>query len=311
MADQRIWTRADERRVNRLVDELTADVGRLEPRPTQAGRAQHGLQKAVVAVDDSPAAAFAVSWARFLLNTLRTRLLFAHVEEPASLREAVASRTYSPERHHRAAQQILSAAVDEAGGISRRVGSRLATGLIIPRLLTIDGRFGADILIVGSRGQGPWRRLLLGSVSDAVKNEAHHDVLIAKNRAPPRLLMLATDGSTGSKRAATVAVRLARAWKTPLHMLYVAPSRQPGKARMDVFDETFREADWLKMKGLTVTFEVASGRPAEQIVAAATRRRAGLIVLGSRGLSGIRSWVPGGVSNRVSHAAKSSVLLVK
>lgn len=56
---------------------------------------------------------------------------------------------------------------------------------------------------------------------------------------------------------------------------------------------------------------LAQGRVAETIVRQATRRRADLVVLGSRGLSDITGFLLGSVSRRVVARARSPVLVVK
>jgi len=56
---------------------------------------------------------------------------------------------------------------------------------------------------------------------------------------------------------------------------------------------------------------VRTGSPAEEIVDAAKHVGADLIVLGSRGLNGVRSVLLGSVSDRVLHLAHCPVLVVR
>ena len=53
------------------------------------------------------------------------------------------------------------------------------------------------------------------------------------------------------------------------------------------------------------------GHPSERIIALAKKNEANLIVLGSRGLSGIAEFFLGSVSSKVSQYADSPVLIVK
>lgn len=46
-------------------------------------------------------------------------------------------------------------------------------------------RWGADLIVMGSRGLGAWNRLLLGSVSNAVVHHAKCSVEIVRRAAPP------------------------------------------------------------------------------------------------------------------------------
>src|SRR5205085_667470 len=56
---------------------------------------------------------------------------------------------------------------------------------------------------------------------------------------------------------------------------------------------------------------VASGRTPEQIVEVAEGSSAGLIVMGTRGMTELRSLLLGGVANKVVHHAACPVLLVR
>jgi nucleotide-binding universal stress UspA family protein len=53
-----------------------------------------------------------------------------------------------------------------------------------PRQAIVDeaDRWGADLIVMGSRGLGTWNRLLLGSVSSAVVNHAKCSVEIVRGR---------------------------------------------------------------------------------------------------------------------------------
>lgn len=53
-----------------------------------------------------------------------------------------------------------------------------------PRQVIVDEaeKWGADLIVMGSRGLGAWNRLLLGSVSNAVIHHAKCSVEIVRNR---------------------------------------------------------------------------------------------------------------------------------
>ncbi len=73
----------------------------------------------------------------------------------------------------RAAAQSLSAAgvrFDERRGFGSAVGTAIDAAEEIH----------ADLIVMGSRGQGGFKRLLLGSVSDGVLHHAHCPVLIIR-----------------------------------------------------------------------------------------------------------------------------------
>lgn len=67
----------------------------------------------------------------------------------------------------------------------------------------------------------------------------------------------------------------------------------------------------LRHMGVNVKTEVRAGDPAKEIVDLAIMNEAELIVIGSRGLSGIRKWMLGSVSQKVAQQSPCQVLIVK
>ncbi len=66
-----------------------------------------------------------------------------------------------------------------------------------------------------------------------------------------------------------------------------------------------------KKQGIEFTSEVLQGSPASQIAEFAEKQNVDLIVIGSRGHSGIKGAVLGSVANSLMHKSKVSVLIVK
>jgi len=67
----------------------------------------------------------------------------------------------------------------------------------------------------------------------------------------------------------------------------------------------------LEKKGFNVTAHVLVGKPSEEIVRYAEAQKADLIVMASRGKSGISQWDTGNIASKVVKAAKMPVLLIK
>lgn len=70
-------------------------------------------------------------------------------------------------------------------------------------------------------------------------------------------------------------------------------------------------AGQLADRGLTVTTELRHGGPAQEILAAAEEWQADLIVLGSRGLTGLERFVMGSVAENVAKHARRPVLVAR
>jgi nucleotide-binding universal stress UspA family protein len=72
-----------------------------------------------------------------------------------------------------------------------------------------------------------------------------------------------------------------------------------------------RAADNALSKGLEVKTHAREGQPAEVIIDVANQEQADLIVVGSRGLTGIKRYLLGSVSSKVSEHAPCNVMIVR
>jgi nucleotide-binding universal stress UspA family protein len=117
--------------------------------------------------------------------------------------------------------------------------------------------------------------------------------------------MLASDGSDSSAPAAELAAAIAGEHKSDVTVLHVG--REHGE------DSRHRlAAQTAAIQGATGTEPVSiieAGDPHRRIVELAERERVSLVVIGSRGLGGIKAL--GSVSERVVHLAHCSVLVAR
>ncbi|MCC6728614.1 MAG: universal stress protein [Chthonomonadales bacterium] len=142
-------------------------------------------------------------------------------------------------------------------------------------------------------------------------------------------ILLASDGSETALRAAATAAELARRFDASLTVLHVFAipltpvslaatpgaevdplllERMAGEVQDAVARRTGRV---LEEAGVPYATRQEIGHPAETIVRVAQQEGFDLVVLGSRGLSEIRSFLLGSVSDKVSHHAPCPVLIVK
>jgi nucleotide-binding universal stress UspA family protein len=141
-------------------------------------------------------------------------------------------------------------------------------------------------------------------------------------------ILLASDGSDCAMKAAQAAAVLAKQFQASLTVIYVytipvMPSPMialPGGIDSAVFSQYADEVQdavarrtgrVLEEAGVEYTLRHEVGHPAEVIVRVAEAEGYDLIVLGSRGLSEIKSFFMGSVSDRVCHHAHCPVLIVK
>jgi nucleotide-binding universal stress UspA family protein len=135
----------------------------------------------VCGVDGSPESQAALRYATELADQLGARLVLAHVVEPTLA--AVGPNTgpmppsFAARSEREAEGQRLLDEVAEAGGIDH-AEQHVVTGIPAERLADLADDEGAQLIVVGSRGRGPLRSALLGSVSTSLVGLARCPVLV-------------------------------------------------------------------------------------------------------------------------------------
>lgn len=189
----------------------------------------------------------------------------------------------------------------------------------------------ADLIVVGHRGHSRWESILLGSVSSEVVDHAPCPVLVARDeRLGP--VVLADDGSSFARAAEALLTSWPMFDGLPIRVVTVAEDGFPyatavaplvytgamqeyalsvAEARRSTAAESEAAAARLRSAGLEATAEVREGDPAQQIIAGAAQLGAGLIVVGTRGRTGLRRILLGSVGRRVLLHAPCSVLVVR
>jgi nucleotide-binding universal stress UspA family protein len=77
-----------------------------------------------------------------------------------------------------AAQKVTDSALEQADPESRPPSVTVQAVIGLPAEALLQAAAGADMLVVGSRGAGGFKRLLLGSVSTQVTHHAHCPVVV-------------------------------------------------------------------------------------------------------------------------------------
>ena len=136
-------------------------------------------------------------------------------------------------------------------------------------------------------------------------------------------ILLATDFSRWAQRAEEYACALASMWKASLTVLSVAEF--PPGLNPDYLVNQQYLADLLKhatsrlvdlkgraeRRGLTVTTRMATGIPSEEVIAAARAEDSDLIIVGTRGKTGLAHVLLGSTAERVIRGAPCPVLSVR
>lgn len=209
-----------------------------------------------------------------------------------------------------------------------------AVGRADERIVALAEQIEADLILIGSRGQGGISRALIGSVSDSVVRHAHCPVLVVrederrKDSLLPTKVLLALDGSKESQEAAKIAANLAAGVGAELHIVNVVPTAPvrpyPHPYAMEQHNIAFEEAkevarEFLEQRreeavsgGVETAFaHLKLGEPDREVVRLAEELDADVIALGSRGLGGIKRALMGSVSESVVRHAHCPVLVAR
>jgi nucleotide-binding universal stress UspA family protein len=183
---------------------------------------RHPLRKILVGTDFSLVAEAAVEQAARLAAASGAELRLIHAEsyaEAAAAAAALQPATLEAMRAH-ALRQLENRAQE-----LRRRGLAVSTfiehGQPSVVLLSAGAAWGADLLVVGTRGLGGLQRLLLGSTARRVVERATCPVLavhhaVPEGRGPRRRVLVATDFSADARGAARRAIEiLGLTWPRP------------------------------------------------------------------------------------------------
>jgi nucleotide-binding universal stress UspA family protein len=224
-----------------------------------------------------------------------------------------------------AALTALDAGRSEAASLGAVVGGVHAErGEVSDVVRNVAESIGADLIVIGRRELGAVRRLLSGSVSDAVLHKACCPVLIVHGPEPswpPAQMVIGFDESLTAKRAARLASTIAHLYpEVTTTLIEVLPDslvnpnpvlRNPYSVAIEHrrLDRAARDID--DVAELSPTTALAVGDAGDVLLArGGTLPLPNLIVIGSRRLSEVRRLVFGGVSTKIHHAGHSPLLVV-
>jgi nucleotide-binding universal stress UspA family protein len=282
----------------------------------------------VVGVDGSSHSAVALRWALDEADARGgTRVVAVLVWDLFNQRHADGSRRFDPEYDEASAEAALAHFVDEAVGAERacEIVLRPVCDAPAPGLLTAAAE--AELLVVGARGLGGFRGLLLGSVSQQCLHHAAGAIAVvhggpADGPHAIRRVVVGVDGSEASAAALAWAVGAATARNSVLEVVHAweLPVIYGPVVASYPFDIEAIESEACQLvdkmvadataaaSDLSVERRVVEGGPASTLLEAA--EDAELVVVGRRGLGGFGRLLLGSVSDHVARHAASTVVVV-
>ena len=287
----------------------------------------------LLAVDASPHSKHAVQMVKHLDGDVNLSILYV-VDVPtlkhAYLSSACSESDFEGYRKEvaRLSQHVLHKTRDELLSSARKIQLIADNGDPAECIIQTAEEHQADLILLGHRGMTESAGFLLGGVSQKAATYAPCSVLICKGAVPVLdRMLLAVDGSDASKYAAQFLGKLP--FKGPLLLLiemvwapppssllasvsqssFVAPKTSSAKSKGEAFlrevAEPFRKGPY------EVELEWKCGDPPLAILESGKQHNVQMIVVGARGLKGIKRFLLGSVSQKVLEHASCSVLIVR
>ena len=170
----------------------------------------------------------------------------------------------------------------------------------------------ADVIVMGRKGRRGLARLMLGDATAKVIGYAPCSVLVVPETATIwTSILVATDGSRFSDMAAVFAAELAKAGNVPLSVLSVKVPVHSERRQNEAQPIVDRVLAFLEEQGIQARGIVEEGPADDTIVDVAEDRKAGLIVLGNFGRTGIGRMLFGSKAERVINQTSSPVLIAR
>ena len=272
---------------------------------------------------------------------LATTLTFPWPEE-SEVRGVVARRTRATRGRPGYVLEAFARAFEKAAADARALLSRRWPDVEVtvvdksPADAIVDEahRVRAEVIVLGSHGYGPVRRLLLGSVSRGVVRRAICSVLVVNRRRKQiRRLVIGLDGSPHSRRAVELVAQLPpppgnlvtlvsalEPISLPSHALLPATvrvriGRELASLKAELATNARREAEGaeavLRERGWRVRVVLRSGVPVEAILSMVRQTGADFLVIGARGASGLEGVLLGSVAQGALSHCPVPVLVVR
>ncbi|MEV0418552.1 universal stress protein [Streptosporangium canum] len=278
----------------------------------------------IAGTDGSPAASEAVRWAarEAVLRARPLRIVHVREQWAGDIPVHTMKNYRDPAAKHCRAMLADAAEAARASAPGLEVTTALVDGDLVQRLL--EESEAADQVVIGSRGQGGFAGLLLGSVGMGVAGHAGCPVVVVRGDSATRhgRVVVGVDGSEGAKAALTHAfaeaeirgavVHAVHAWQPPGLSTPAAGSGFTGEGIIAEKGAFLRRvlAPWReRFPRVTVAESIVCGHPAG--VLCDTSAEADMVVVGSRGHGLLASAVFGSVSHGVLHHAHCPVAVVR
>ena len=227
---------------------------------------------------------------------------------------------------------VQSVATLQEAGIEAQL--KVAEGPPADAIVSRSDEGGYDLIAMSTHGRSGVGRWVYGSTTDKVLQAAILPLLVARSTDPPQpapertieAIIVALDGSELAESALPTAKFLAKEMGARMIVVRVVPTlmaaaagEQAGVPQADLLLRLREDADeyaakmvaQLNEEGIQTESVVVLGDAAGAIIETAEGAGESLVVIMSRGRTGLKRWIMGSVADRVLRASYRPVLLLR
>jgi nucleotide-binding universal stress UspA family protein len=282
-----------------------------------------GFDTLLVPIDGSVSCLRARELASLIANKFNSKITVVHVVSHDFMHPELKANYQLPpevlqkmdEVYIKAGEKLLRGAVETFEEEGLEVKSILIRKAEDPAdsILNLAKEQSFDLIIIGNRTESDTERFELGSNSEKIALYSKTPIIITKKKTNLAKILVAIDGSKQATKALEYISVLAKEFNSKVTLLHVVETKlanlEPKEIRK--ISENILVDSAAKLQGVNIDKRIEYGKPAEVIIQVAGKEKYDLIVLGSRGLSSVKRYLLGSVSEDVTWYAKRSVLIVK
>lgn len=224
-------------------------------------------------------------------------------------------------------EEIVADVVSTLESLGVDYGTDVVQGNPAPTIVDYAERYDYDLIVLPTHGRTGLSRYLLGSVTEKVVRLSDVPVLTAQMRPDERLIfpyenvLIPTDGSTGSKAAATHGLALAETLDATVHVLSVVDDSSLGldvrsvlseaeleRPAFDAVEDVVTKANEYEL--VDIQTHVEYGSPAEAIREHIETNDIHAVVMGTSGRRGADRILLGSVAEKTIRSAPVPVITV-
>jgi nucleotide-binding universal stress UspA family protein len=277
----------------------------------------------MVGVDGSDGSRAALRWASDLAERTGRSTVVVHAWRfpmPVGIHPMPVAPPDPDEMDARIEDSIRQICEQELGAAAAQVRIASLHGDATGALVDAARRDDADLLVVGSRGLGGFRSLLLGSVGRTVLEHAPCPVAIVRDETPlggAAPIMVGVDRSDAAGGVVAWAAATAPALEAEILLVHAyrpgqseLPPRIADELRSAAQAALDRAAGSVEDAGVPVRAEMVDGDPREVLIEIAERERPRILVTGTRSTGGLAGVLLGSVATYLAQHVPGVLVVV-